>query len=611
MLNGSSSKQKKDGIILSDLLDVETLFITDKEKSKGGFISKLLKKDKKSIIVATILLILQCSPVYLIPVFTSNVIDAITLRYAGYINHVIMNIALALFIVCLNSPFTYLRSKVINKTIRTTSAQVKSTLVRKLQKLSITFHKEIEEGKIQSKFLRDMETVERYYNTLLSGVIYYAILIVAFVTIVAFTNPIMLLFYVVLIPLNLLIVKLLRNKIKNQSKEFRKENEDLSAKITTSIQMLSLTKAHGLTTEEISSVNNKIQNATNAGLNLDKTNSIFGTFLWMTGQFSSLVCLLICVILAINNVISVGEVLLFQSSFNNIRGSIDVLTSYIPELAKGAESIRSLSEIMCADELEDDKGQLPVPSIKGEFDFVNVTYNYPRADKTTISNFNLHVNAGETVAFVGPSGSGKTTIINLIIGLLSPSQGQILVDGKPLSEMPLEKYRKFISVVPQNSILFSGSIRQNITYGMDYITEKQLLKAVEDSGVAEFLPSLPNGLDSSVGEHGDKLSGGQKQRVSIARALIRQPKILILDEATSALDNVSELHIQKAIEKVSDNRTTFIVAHRLSTIRNADKIVVMEEGKIVEVGTYEELVNNNGKFYELEKLSHIHDSLND
>ena len=182
---------------------------------------------------------------------------------------------------------------------------------------------------------------------------------------------------------------------------------------------------------------------------------------------------------------------------------------------------------------------------------------------------------------------------------------KLIKSDKKITELNLSEYRHNISVVPQNSILFPGSIRDNITYGLDKYSEEDLQKVLEMANINEFLADLPDGLDTEVGEHGAKISGGQKQRITIARALIRNPKILILDEATSALDNISELHVQKAISSSIQGRTTFVVAHRLSTIRDADRIVVMEQSKIVECGTYEELMAKKGKFYELKELNEI------
>ena len=304
--------------------------------------------------------------------------------------------------------------------------------------------------------------------------------------------------------------------------------------------------------------------------------------------------------------VSVGEVILFQSLFGTISGSVLTVINVYPAMAAGKEAVHSLSEIVCATDIETDNGEIPVPTILGEVVFEDVCYHYPDEGKNVVEHFCFHAKQAECIAVVGSSGSGKSTLMNLLIGLLSPTSGRILIDGTPLTDLHLQSYRHFISVVPQNSILFSGTIRENITYGMSRYSESRLMRAVQDAAVSEFLPSMPNGLDTQVGERGDKLSGGQKQRISIARALVRDPRILILDEATSALDNVSEYHVQRAIEKLVDRHcTTFIVAHRLSTIRNADRIIVMDEGRLVETGTYEELVAKNGKFAELDRLCRI------
>jgi ATP-binding cassette subfamily B protein len=193
----------------------------------------------------------------------------------------------------------------------------------------------------------------------------------------------------------------------------------------------------------------------------------------------------------------------------------------------------------------------------------------------------------------------------MIIGLLLPVSGQVLVDGKSMEEINRSEYRHYISVVPQNSILFSGSIKDNITYGLSHYTEEELNRVIEMANIKEFIDDLPDGIETKIGEHGDKLSGGQRQRICIARALIRNPQILILDEATSALDNISEYQVQQAISSAIQGRTTFVVAHRLSTIRNANRIIVMEDGECVEMGTYDELMNKKGKFFELKNLNDL------
>jgi ATP-binding cassette subfamily B protein len=219
-----------------------------------------------------------------------------------------------------------------------------------------------------------------------------------------------------------------------------------------------------------------------------------------------------------------------------------------------------------------------------------------------LKHLNLHVNQGETIAFVGESGAGKSTILNLVIGFHLIEEGKVLIDGKDMREIDLRSYRKHLAVVPQTSILFSGTIRENIIYGCENVSDEQLAKVVKAANLTDLIESLPQGLDTMVGEHGGKLSGGQRQRIAIARALIRNPQVIVLDEATSALDSISERLIQEALHNLTDGRTTFIVAHRLSTIRDADKIAVIADGHCVEYGTFDELMELKGEFYRMKMI---------
>ncbi len=375
--------------------------------------------------------------------------------------------------------------------------------------------------------------------------------------------------------------------------------EETSAKVIEVIELAPIARAHGLEKHETTRLNKHFTQIYEKGFHLDILQSVFGSVSWASFQIFQLICLIFTGILALQGRIQPGDVVMYQTYFTTIVNSVSGMITLIPTISKGMESITSIGELLIAGDVETYHGKKKIQHLDGNFRFEDVSFHYPDSLKPIIDHFSLEVKAGETIAFVGPSGSGKSTLLNLLIGFIQPSSGRIFLDNQPLDELDMRSVRNYLAVVPQTTLLFSASIKENITYGLKNVSKERLDEVIEAAQLSSLIDQLPDGLDTLVGEHGNKLSGGQKQRISIARALIRQPKIILLDEATSALDNQSEKKIQQALNYLTETPTTFIVAHRLSTIKEADKIVVIDEGKIVEMGTYEELLAQEGYFYRL------------
>lgn len=592
--------------------DYEYLFEengTKTGKVKSNFFRKLLKINVAPLVLSTIVYLFQALPLWVVPICTANIINLIT-ESNGNITATVwrdlaINASIMIVLILQNVPSTMLRWRIVSKMLRRTSAGIKCSVIRKLQSISITYHKDMKTGRIQSKFLKDTDSVDSLFNMLMFSIITSVIGAVVATGISVYKNGTVALFFLLVIPCNVAISCAFRNTIRKRARDYRIKTEGVSTKLSTMLDMMMVTKAHGLEEKQINTVENSIRQLAGSGLEVDKSHGKFGAWSWVINTLLSVLCLLFCVFLAIKKVIGVGDIVLYQSMFSSISAYVTSIIGLMPQLTTGFEALSSVSEIMNAKEVEINIGKADVPSIDGNVCFKNVYYKFPNTENYVVQDFSLDVKAGECIAVVGASGSGKSTIMNLIVGFLLPTSGDILIDGTSSKDFNLSEYRHHISVVPQNSILFAGSIKENITYGLNHYTEEQLQSVVEMANLNEFVKDLPKGLDTDVGEHGDKLSGGQKQRITIARALIRNPKILILDEATSALDNISEFHVQKAISKSIRGRTTFIVAHRLSTIRDADRIVVMENGFAVEIGTYDELMAKKGKFYDLKSLNDI------
>ena len=594
---------------LNSVQRFDELFVAEKAGEKrSNVMTSLIRMNAKRILLSMLLFIIKASPEWIIPLITADIIDVATNWTVNPdLNRLIIDCALAFVLIVQNIPMHIWNAKVNDEMVRKTSVSLKTTIVRKLQSLSLTYHRELESGKIQSKFLRDTENADMLFRQIVANLFPTVLSVVIACTISFVKSPIMTLFFMLVIPTNVFVSTRYYSRMRREFRDLRLQNEEVSSRMSRMLQMFHVTKSHGLEENEYLDFENTAKRLYVRGRSVDRTQASFGSAIWVVEELFKVGCLVFSVVMTINGMpgFSIGAVVLYQSLFANINSNVMRLVSVFPQISSGTESLKSLSEIMNSEDIEVNAGKLPVSRVEGNIEFVNASYHYPDTDEYAVKDFSLSVKSGECVAFVGASGSGKSTLMNMIIGLLKPNGGDMLIDGKSVHDVNLFEYRQSISVVPQNSILFTGTIRENITYGITDYTEEELNRALEMSAVSEFLPELPEGLDTNVGERGEKLSGGQRQRVTIARALIRNPSILILDEATSALDNVSEYHVQKAIERSVKKRTTFIVAHRLSTIRNADRIVVMDGGRMVEMGTYDQLMALQGKFYEMKRLSDV------
>lgn len=597
------SKVKEDNY----LPDYSSFFESMKDSSKitSKLLKSLLKSNLVEFICSTLMFIVKHCAVWIIPIITANVIDIATKPENHALSELFINGAVLVLLVVQNLFTHVIYMNYTSRALRSIGAGLRNSLVKKLQQLSITYQNELKSGELQSKFLRDTEAIEQLLNQLIFNLIPCIMTIIVTVCVTVSKSLIVTAFFAVIIPINIMVVRMFSNKMKKDNRVFRKQVENVSGQIATMLEMIPVTKAHGLENTEINKMETSLKHMKKAGMMLDHSQAQFGSWAWVAGNLMSAVCLVFTGYMAYIGKLSVGEVVLFQSYFNTITGNIQSLLNIYPEFAKGSESVKSVSEVMISDNIENNEGKIKLRYVHGTVQFKNVSYKYPGSDKNVIKNFSLDVEPGDCVALVGASGSGKSTIMNMIIGFLHATKGEINIDGKPIEMLNLQDYRHFLSVVPQNCILFSGTIKENIVYGLAKYSEKRLEQVIDLANIREFTDKLPDGINTVVEEHGGNLSGGQKQRISIARALMRDPKIIILDEATSALDNISEYHVQQAMSSLIKGRTTFIVAHRLSTIRDANKIVVMEDGECVESGTYDELMKKHGKFFELKTLNEV------
>ncbi|MEV4243456.1 ABC transporter ATP-binding protein [Streptosporangium canum] len=559
----------------------------------------LFREDRLKLLVGVFAFLVKHSPTWLLPLITANVVDIVV----GHrpITGLWINTAVLLALLLLNYPFHLLYVRCLHGAVRRMGMGLRSALCRRMQQLSIGYHSRVSAAVLQTKVIRDVESVEQTTQQAGDmGLSAFAMLAGGLV-VIALRVPAAIPVFLVVVPAAAFLVMRMRTRLREDNESFRREVEKLSTRVSEMTTLIPITRAHGLEQDALHRVDGTLTRVLRKGLRLDLLNGSFGALAWILLNALGVAFLAGSALVAYYQVIPItaGDVVMLTTFFATLTSAVTSLLSLTPVISRGLASVRSIGEVLQAPDLEHNSGKDEVVSVRGEVEFRDVEFAYGEHgedDAPAVTGFSLTAVPGETIALVGPSGAGKSTVLNLVIGFLRPTSGHILLDGRDMETLDMRTYRRFLSVVPQESILFEGTIRENVTYGMADVSEDRVRQALRDANALEFIDRLPDGLDTVVGERGARLSGGQKQRLAIARALIRDPRVLILDEATSALDNRSEALIQEALARLVAGRTVLVVAHRLSTIRGADRIVVMRDGGIEEVGTHEELMRMRGVY---------------
>ncbi len=480
-------------------------------------------------------------------------------------------------------------------------AQMRSEMFRHLQKMPFSFYDDHETGKLMSRMTNDLQNISELAHHGPENVIISSISIIVAFCYLRTINVWLTLIIFACVPLLILVSAALRKKMKAAFMRSREAIARINASLENSISGIRVTKAFtNSKTEEQKFEKGNVEFVESRREAYDA----MGKFHSMTGFITDVFNVVILIaggFFLYNEQITFADYSAFFVSINMFLSPVRQLIMFVEQYQEGVTGFSRFTEIMDTPPEADCEGAISGFSPKGHIEFKNVTYGY-NEDADVLRSVNLDIKEGETFALVGPSGGGKTTICHLIPRFYNLEQGSILLDGTDINSISAEALRRNIGIVQQDIYLFNSTMRDNILYGRADASEEEVIAAAKRANIHDYIMSLPQGYDTQIGERGVRLSGGQKQRLSIARVFLKDPKILILDEATSALDNTTEILIQESLDELCKGRTTLVVAHRLSTVKNASRIAVISDGEVRELGTHEELLALGGTYKNLYSL---------
>ena len=480
-------------------------------------------------------------------------------------------------------------------------ADMRRDMFRHLEKLPYSFYDEHETGRIMSRMTNDLMDLSELAhhgpeNLLISG-----LMVIGSFVYLCTIDWVLTLVIFACVPLLVVVTMKLRKPMNKAFMESRVSIAQINASLESSISGIRVTKAFTNSEKELEKFEDGNKRFVLARKDAYKCMALFGSSTNFITDVFNVVVLLAGGLSLYAGRISFGDYSTFIISINMFINPVTTLINFMEQYQSGVTGFQRFLEIVDAAPEKDAPDAHPLKDVKGDIRFEDVCFHYDNS-RGVLDHVTLNVPAGQKVALVGPSGGGKTTICHLILNFYRATSGHIYVDGQDISKVTAESLRKNIGIVQQDVFLFNGTIRENILYGRLDATDEEVYEAARRANIHDYVMNLPDGYETQIGERGVKLSGGQKQRLSIARVFLKNPAILILDEATSALDNTTEILIQQALDELCKGRTTLVVAHRLSTIKNADEIVVISNGRIEEQGSHEQLMELNGVYSKLYNL---------
>jgi len=517
------------------------------------------------------------------------------------------HIAFLLIVILLaQALFSYFRVVLFVNVTEKTLALLRQKTYNHLIKLPITFFERHRVGELNSRISSDISLLQETLTSTLAEFIRQIIIITGGITLLTITSWKLTLFMLSVLPAMMLLAVFFGKYIRKLSKNVQAEVAKSNTIVEETLQGIQIVKAYTNEFFEIERFRKRTSEIATIGMKSGKYRGAFSAFM-IFGLFGAMVAVIWRgSALMSSGAIDAGQLFSFVIYSGFVGGTIGGLANVFTQIQKFIGATEELFELFDeAEEKLDEIREIPENEIlKGRIAFRDLSFSYPsRPDETVLRQINMTISENQLIALVGSSGAGKTTIAALIMRLHEPTSGELLFDKRDSHEFSLSSLRSQIALVPQDIFLFGGSIRENISYGKTEATEKEIIEAARQANALEFIDRFPERLDTIVGERGTQLSGGQRQRIAIARAVLKNPRILILDEATSSLDSESERLVQDALEKLMVGRTSIVIAHRLSTIRKADQILVLDDGRIVEKGTHEELmILENGIYRNLSLL---------